>query len=810
MKNNLFRFKTSLSAAFFFAAFLLSIPAAAQQNQIEFTKLTLKSPVKGAESVKVDDGKTPSNVRHVTLELMQSQEGRDAVKLYHELRAAGKIPFARKGASPPLGTIRTFSVRDTRVNDQTFLEIEFEKKAEGPRVDIWVATAELANGHVLESEIERIRVLSSESTGFSSFDSEKGIVENNETVFGDPPDVDGDQILDILLLDILDDYPASSAAILGFFDPANLSGQNLADIVYLDTFPGLVDNNGNRGSFDEPGHTLAHEYEHLIWVKVNGSGDDTTFINEGLAEWGEVVNGFTARFTHYFQEATERAQPLLGWRGFGNPKTLNDYQRAGIFSNYMAERIGVLATGSIARSISLGINNYSDVLMDNGLSMDDVVLDFHTANLLNDRSVDPAFGYTVPQYAVVKVVTILEIDGSTATSTSPSPGTLQPGAVFYFRWNDVANSQIDVTGDETKLMGRFILQTFSGNTSVTGVAIGGEGNFFEGDYRSITLILTNVDFFVAKPTPYDFFSTWQEPQPEFVTQEIIYDTGSVGSLTIQNESFNAFLLGMDFMTANRFEVPAFGELGSVSIDHVYLSEFINTGIPSNSPRDFTLHIWAENAQGEPGDELLAIELDDVTSPGFFTNFDFQTIPLGAFSSELANLPDVIFVGVGNAGTDPNDIVMTISDFPTGTTPSYMFNPAFAGSHWARFDQISFVEGGALFAQTVLPIRASFIIPAEPVSVDELVEIPATVTLHQNYPNPFNPSTTFEYTLSQSGNVLLVVYDMLGRRVATVVDDFKGVGIHQITFDASDLASGLYLYSLETDAVKVTRTMTLLR
>jgi len=55
-----------------------------------------------------------------------------------------------------------------------------------------------------------------------------------------------------------------------------------------------------------------------------------------------------------------------------------------------------------------------------------------------------------------------------------------------------------------------------------------------------------------------------------------------------------------------------------------------------------------------------------------------------------------------------------------------------------------------------------------------------------------------------------VYDMLGREVATVVDDFRTVGIHQVNFNASNLASGLYLYSLVTDAIKVTRTMTLLR
>jgi len=791
MKKKSFPFVVALFTACIGAAFLIAAPVSAQQVRLDDTALDLKAPLIDSPSAKaVTDNATPK-VRHLTLELMESQEGQDAVELYHKLRAAGKIPFAGKGARSPVGTIRTFIVRNALSDDPPSFDVEFEKKAEGPLVNIWVSTDELANGHVLDSEIERMLQFAGESTDAGSFDPGKGIIENNNSVFGAPPDVDGDGILDVLLLDIQDDYETTGIALLGFFDPLNLTGQNLADIIYLDTFPTLVDENGVRGKFDEPSHTLAHEYE------------------QGLAEWGEIINGFTARSTRYFQQESERVQPLLGWRGVENSLVLNDYQRAGLFTNYLADRIGILPTGSIARAISPGADKYIDVLIHNGLLLSDVVLDFHTANLLNDRSIDPVFGYTVPQYAEVKVSAIREIDGSAATSAPPSFGTLPPGAVFYTRWNNVANLELTFSDAGPILSGRVVLKKSTGETTIetVDVAAGGEGNFFSGNFESVTLILTNINFGFPEATPFEFSSRWNASEPEFLTEEIIYDTGTLGSLTIEDQDFFSFQLDPEFITANRFEVPAFAQLGSVKIDHVYLSEFSNSGVPSGSLRNFTLHIWAENAQGLPGDELLTIELDDVTSPGFFVNFDFQTISLENYAGELANLPGVIFVGVSNAGTDDNDIVMTISDFPVGLSPSYMFFPGEFGG-WARFNQITVV--GASFAQSVLPIRATFIFPAEPVAVDDPFELPDAITLHQNYPNPFNPSTTIEYSLPEAGNVRLVVYDMLGREVATVVDDFRTVGIHQVNFNASNLASGLYLYSLVTDAIKVTRTMTLLR
>ncbi|MBU0520547.1 right-handed parallel beta-helix repeat-containing protein [bacterium] len=75
-------------------------------------------------------------------------------------------------------------------------------------------------------------------------------------------------------------------------------------------------------------------------------------------------------------------------------------------------------------------------------------------------------------------------------------------------------------------------------------------------------------------------------------------------------------------------------------------------------------------------------------------------------------------------------------------------------------------------------------------------MPQTTTLHSAYPNPFNPMTAISYQLSAFSHVKLSVYDISGRNVATLIDGFRDVGHHEVTFDGSGLASGLYLYRLE--------------
>jgi hypothetical protein len=77
-----------------------------------------------------------------------------------------------------------------------------------------------------------------------------------------------------------------------------------------------------------------------------------------------------------------------------------------------------------------------------------------------------------------------------------------------------------------------------------------------------------------------------------------------------------------------------------------------------------------------------------------------------------------------------------------------------------------------------------------------VEVPGTFQLSQNYPNPFNAFTKINYSLPKASKVTIKLYDILGRLVKELVNDFKDVGYHSLTFDGTNLSSGVYFYKLE--------------
>ncbi|MCU0342480.1 MAG: T9SS type A sorting domain-containing protein [Ignavibacterium sp.] len=94
--------------------------------------------------------------------------------------------------------------------------------------------------------------------------------------------------------------------------------------------------------------------------------------------------------------------------------------------------------------------------------------------------------------------------------------------------------------------------------------------------------------------------------------------------------------------------------------------------------------------------------------------------------------------------------------------------------------------------------------------DTSTTLPTQFRLYQNYPNPFNPSTRIKYSVAQSSKVVLKIYDVLGKEVATLINEERPIGNYEIEFDASNLSSGVYLYKLHAGNFVEMKKMILLR
>jgi len=156
---------------------------------------------------------------------------------------------------------------------------------------------------------------------------------------------------------------------------------------------------------------------------------------------------------------------------------------------------------------------------------------------------------------------------------------------------------------------------------------------------------------------------------------------------------------------------------------------------------------------------------------------------------------------------PNDLVKVRTD---AVQPVANRSSVFDGSKW-----VNLLDPSASYMQANLRIRAVVTSISGLVSVDRGAPIPDRFQLMQNYPNPFNPSTTIRYSVPVQGRMRLRIFDVIGREVASLVDEIQSAGTYVVEWQGSDnagrqLASGVYFYRLDGVGHTVTKKMMLLK
>ena len=266
--------------------------------------------------------------------------------------------------------------------------------------------------------------------------------------------------------------------------------------------------------------------------------------------------------------------------------------------------------------------------------------------------------------------------------------------------------------------------------------------------------------------------------------------------TLRNGSRRALL---------RFDIAANVPEGA-TINSVSLTMRMNR---SNAPSfDFELFRltkdWGEGASDASGQEGGggAAQTNDATWTNNFFGSSSWDNPGGDFNTLLSTL-SVGGISVYTWPTTAN-FVNTVQDWLDNPGQNFgliMVGPEGEGQTSKRFNSRE-AENDKPFLTVNYTVNST--------SNEDESEIPTTAELEQNYPNPFNPTTNISFALPEAAQVQLNVYDIVGRKVATVFDGFRSAGSHQFTFDAANLSSGIYIYTLESANFMLSRKLTLIK
>jgi len=235
----------------------------------------------------------------------------------------------------------------------------------------------------------------------------------------------------------------------------------------------------------------------------------------------------------------------------------------------------------------------------------------------------------------------------------------------------------------------------------------------------------------------------------------------------------------------------------------------------------------DNAGSKPEDSRLQFENGNLgLTNNLWWNFGAGNTPQAFVNPSLANQAAIIsyLVANGNQVVDPmlagieRDTTPNggLDPRPTGNSPAFTAARAAypADAFYSPVDYMgAFGRDNWLHGWTALSDMGYLgdLATGQTVAVEEMGgELPTTVALDQNFPNPFNPTTTIAFRLDQSQAVRLSVHDVLGREVAVLIDGVQAAGNYRTSFDASSLASGMYLYRLATPTATVSKTMMLLK
>jgi hypothetical protein len=649
-------------------------------------------------------------------------------------------------------------------------------RAVGNNCYIFVEDASWTSGRVTQLAVDSVRIYFDSKTPANP---SKGIFETDTSAFGNPPNVDNDPKIIILLLDINDGYDGSGGYVGGYFysyNEVNTGTSNLAEIFFIDTNPlNLTTSRGLSSAIS----TLAHEFQHMIHYKADPN--EITFVDEGCALVAEVNCGFPIyNQTPY---ANEPNHYLLDWRKTDNVKVLNDYSRAARFFVYLRDQAGIGVFKKIVASTLWSVPGINAGLSGSGLNFLGIMQSWFVANQLNDRSVDPSYGYIYPNLPK-PVEKIFYNPNAALTNDSVNNFAVQylvfkAGSQLHITFTSSSSSLV-IKAIETGPSAKRVLDVTK-NTEFT-------DSLFGTTYNEIHFVIMNTN--LTLQAKYSYTAT---------------GTGGIDQTTISyagDQGGYMLLPSANQKLAVRFSPAVSGKLNSVSVE-------LNSGEDairgSGQLRVSACHNIAGSIGGIPG-TLIGTSVDVPFSQlisGSWNDINMQ----GANVPITAGTDFHIVIEVNGVSGDTLEIQLDDGFSPTNRSSSY--RNGLNGLGWYNRADTNYGAGKAISYENLF-ITASITAPTSVENTTTQSKAPLQYGLEQNYPNPFNPSTTIRFKMPSKGFATLKVYDMIGREVRTLVSGLQEAGAHDVKFDASNLPSGVYFYRINTGAFAETKKLILIK
>lgn len=810
----------------------------------------------GVEAINVHSGLKESLVeREVSTVLRLLSE-------YERITEKAALLKSREGKAKrkyfEVGDTTHFFVRDiTRL--ENWLRVNASCVRKENNFAIWVTERDLnvfSDSLDIPELLDSLSYYLSDATLSGSVNPDRGIIDNNTSYFGDLPDVDNDGILDILLLDIEDGFESTGSYVAGFFDPVDLTDHefsNQRDLIYVDLYPTFYYK--SKINLEGGVSTLAHEMQHLIHAGYETTPRQYTFINEGLSEFAEVLNGFSPRSPQAYFSNTHRS--LLSW-DYTDP--IPDYARASLFFTYLFEQIGVEKarylvterTGNGYNSLEKFIDSHSaftlkDIFRNWGITLLGAIggeWGYQNAQLKNVFPTSASVIHTLPSGVVGE-----------RNSLSHSFMYMPLTSHLFYRSNDeVELSAIPLYPEQ----GSELPQVLNAQFSAT-----------EGKHGSLMVVSSNVSEQIGENDTLKYTERIIfEGERSGEIKNLVYDDG-INDPFLGNASYLQ-LSNQDTELAVVFsnEIPFW--LQQVEIKAVFRSELQGSGVSSETERDVQLQIFSIK-NGIPTEPISSSIIHSFNRP--FGNLRFESISLNQLYSQLSDITDSIAVVIKNDPDDENYIALAM-DY-SGSTHSLA---KVQGDEWKSLDRVE-VSGMGLEGWNPM-VRANIIIDAlqqieiEPqvqltskgvivsfdignsridtassvsvammpsgnvmrgtlnyddweqgsISFSFIPEVGGTYQIlssvkalemestykseyfweipekegfkvGRNYPNPFNPSTSIPFVLLEAGEIEVRIFNVLGRLVKTLPVKQYESGQHDLRLTLEGVASGMYFVQL---------------